>query len=546
MNVVAAVFADFEQTFLGQPSRLEASLAGEPVLRHTLKRLARVRGVERICVVVTEAQLATGQALAAGLSASIPIEVLPLDHGQRPRRGLFRCARKWNLAAWRSGLLGATWFDEYVEPLVVGRVLDHYQAAAALCIEGHQAVVDPALCSAMLEHLAAHRDETDWVFTQAPPGLAGLVLGRQTTRKLLEDTLPVGWRLSYHPELARLDPITKPPCCRVEPEIVARPVRWLADTASGLARLERALQRLGPQADAAALSRWAAQDALDRPDPLPAEVELELTTDYPLPGTTLRPRRHVPRRRLEDFDALQRLAAELGRADLRTVVLAGHGDPLAHPRFGEACRLLREAGVLGLAVESPLVELSDRQIDALVAAQVDVVEVRLDAASRETYRRVHGADKYEQVLANLERLEAARQQRSSPPPLVVCSLTRCAATFDELEEFYDGWIRRRMTAVLRGYNDYCGRLPADTLLATTPLVREPCRRLARCAVLLADGRAVLCSQDVRGEMVIGDWFAQPLAEIWRSDELAAARAAQQGLTFDNFPLCAACDQWHRP
>jgi hypothetical protein len=100
--------------------------------------------------------------------------------------------------------------------------------------------------------------------------------------------------------------------------------------------------------------------------------------------------------------------------------------------------------------------------------------------------------------------------------------------------------------VIRGHNDYGGVLPADSVLSMRPPLRSPCRRLQTRMMLLADGRAVLCSQDVRGETAFGRWGLESLADLWQGAGLGAAREAHSRLTFDNHPLCDRCWEWFRP
>lgn len=547
MNIVAAVFADFAETFLGGESQLLARLGSRSVLGHTLARLMRVEGLERRCVFVRPRdEDAAGSVVSeAGLTGEI--DVLALDDGARPRRRLLRSGRKWNLEGWRGSPLGTTWFDEYVEPLCVGRVLDHYRCAGVLCLDGHQPVLDVGIASQMIAHQRENDAEARLVFTQAPPGIAGILLRRDVTRELLEQQLPVGLLLSYRPEMPQLDPITKPMCLRIAAEVAQTPARLTGDTRRSRELLAAALAELGEDCDARGLSAWLREDGRDHAGSLPAEVELELTTDDPLPETTLRPRGdRVPRRRLEELDAVGRLARQLAAYDDRLLVLGGHGDPLLHPEFAEVCRQVRTAGVCGLAVATPLVELSDPALEALIDAGVDVLEVRLDANSAVTYRVVHNADAFERVLENIERIQAARRRRESAQPLVVCSLTRCAATLGELEAFFDRWIRVTGWAVIHGHNEYGGLLPVDSVLPMRPPVRGPCRRLGARMTLLADGRAVLCSQDVAGQRSLGSWVSQRVGELWCGAALGEARESHSRLVFDDYPLCARCREWFRP
>lgn len=254
----------------------------------------------------------------------------------------------------------------------------------------------------------------------------------------------------------------------------------------------------------------------------------------------------VPHRRLDDLDAIAWLAEQLAEYDDRLVFLGGHGDPLAHLRFAEACRLLRSAGVYGIGVGTPLVELTEENLEALFANEIDVVEVRLDAHSAATYERVHKRDGFARVEANIERIEHLRKHRQAPRPIVVCSLTRSATTLAEMEAFFDGWIRRIGSAVIHGYNDYCSRLPPDSLLAPVPPVGVPCRRLSTRLMLLADGTISLCAQDFWGAVGLGNWTTGSLRGTWTGATLQAVRQSRARLELETLPACVRCTEWFRP
>ncbi|MBP7747990.1 MAG: radical SAM protein [Phycisphaerae bacterium] len=546
MNIVAAVFADFVTGPAGNASALLATVGGRGILARTLLRVARIEGVSARCLFVRARDGDAAAAVVRDAGVEDRIEVLPLDSSPRPRRALLTAARKWNLESWRGGLVGSSWFDEFIDPQAAALVLDHYRCDAVLCIEGHSPVLDVRIATAMVAHTQATEHEAKMVFTQAPPGLAGAVMRREALQDLLEFNIPVGLLLAYRPELAQGDPITQPACYGVPRQVVQTAARFTGDTRRSRELLDMALAELGEDADAAALCEWTQGVGHDRAGALPVEVELELTTADPLPETTLRPRgARVPRREIADLAAVQRLAAELARYDDRLVFLGGHGDPLLHPQFAEVCRILRSAGVYGIGVGTALAELTEEHVAALFDNTVDVVEVRIDAHSPETYRRVHGADLYAQVVANVERLEALRRERKAPEPLVVCSLTRCAATMDELERFYDHWIQKVGSAVITGYNDYGGLLPADTLLRATPDLREPCRRLATRMMLLADGTVALCGQDCGGEVRMGNWVTEGVGAAWGGARLVAVREAHRGLNLESLPICERCAEWSR-
>ncbi|TWT40392.1 Radical SAM superfamily protein [Phycisphaerae bacterium RAS1] len=545
MKIVVAVLADFVASFLGHASRLASELAGRSVIEHTLRRALRVEGATGVALIVTPRDRAAAEAALRASGLESRVQLADIDDGRRPRRGLLRSARKWNLSSWRGGPLGATWFDEFAEPAIAARVLDHFRCEGALLLDGHQAAFDPLLASRMIAHQHEHDAEAPFVFTQAPPGLAGVLLRRGVVRDLLTSDIPLGLLLSYRPEISGGDLITRPACMQIEARVAECSARLTADTRRGLELLERALTELGLDADAVALCAWSSRAGNDRAGPLPIEVEIELTTDDPLPETTLLPRgARVSRRMMDDLSIIDTAARELAQYDDRLIFLAGCGDPMLHPRFADVCRRIRAAGVCGLGVETALLDAPAESVEALFESKVDVLQVRLDAASRETYRRVHGVDRFDQVIRNLELVEEQRRLRSSPQPLIVPSFTRHAATLAELEAFVDRWIHLCGSAVVRGYDTFNGRLPPDTLLPVVPPVRGPCRRLDGRLAIFANADIPLCSRHIAGEVCLGS-AVDGLRGVWGGARLSEARRVWSG-EFTGFPVCRDCREWFRP
>lgn len=544
MKIVAAVFADLSETGLGLPSGLGAELAGQPVLERTLRRVSRIAGLSGRYVLVRGGSCEVVARLLDGAGLADEFEIVE-DTGFRRQQALIRAARKWTLESWRASPLGTTYYDEFADLATAGGLLNHAEADAVLCVDGHQAAVDVEIATAMVSHARDFAHEAPFVFTQAPPGLAGLILSARAIADLLRLDIPFGLLLSYRPEIPQADPITSAMCMHIAPSVEQFAGRLAADTHVARDILARAFAACGPEADALALCRFLAEQRLGRAARLPADVEIELTTEDPLPETTLRPRGpRVPRRHLSDLDAVRRIADELAACDDRAVALGGHGDPLQHPDFPAVCSILRRAGILSVGVVSPLVDCRDAAFDALLSGDVDLIEVQLDAHSRETYRRVHGRDAFDQVRDNIARLEAARADRKSPRPILVPSQTRCEAVLPELEHFHDHWLRAVGSAVIRPHNTFGGRLPPDTLLPTVPPCRSACRRIASRLVLLADGTAAACTQDVDGAAPVGNWHRESLASIWSGSALVQLRNRQEAGLWAELPICASCTAWN--
>lgn len=550
MKINLVVFADFAEDAWGGPAQLLTPLAGQPLLRHTLRRLQRVTGVAQRVLYVRPRDADVAARFLAEARLSEAFTLVAEDAGHRLRQNLARAARRWCPTAWRGNPLGLSWYDEFIDPLTIARVFKRLPCDGLFCFDGAMPLVDPKLADEMLRHLrehtSEHKDECAHVFTQAPPGLTGVVLRPLAIEQLVHWDCPYGLLLSYRPEIAQYDPITSTCCYHVPMQVAQTAARFTGDTRTSRELLTAALETHGPDVDAETLCTWAAP-RLAGPGALPEEIELELTTADPLPESRLRPRgARVPSRAIRDLAAIERLAGEMARYDDRRVYLGGFGDPLLHPAFPQVVRIFVKAGVRALAVATPLVEMSGDAFEVLFDPGVTVLEVFLDAFTAQTYQAVHGRDASPLALTNLQRLEEARATRLSAVPILVPSQTRHAATFHELETFHDYWIQKVGSATLRGHSTFGGLLEPDTLLPITPPVRGACRRLTRRLTLLADGAAVLCDQDAAGRQAVGNWQATPLAEIWQSASMSTARAAHEAQSLAALPLCGSCEQWFRP
>ncbi len=549
MKVIAAVSADFERSVLGTPARLHENLRGETVLRRTLKRVLAAGRVAGVHLVVPAAQGARAAEAAGGLAVRIETH----DAAPVPWGAYVCSARKWALDGWRGGLSGASIFDESLHPWVLEGLARREQADGIVDVPAAACLLDPVLLDAMIEHYEGVHQEVRMTFTQSAPGLSAAIYAPSLLADLVRAVQPIGRTMVYNPADPRRDMIMLP-CFYSPPSEVRRAFgRCLADTGAGLRRVAAILDQVasstgeadGP--DALSVSRWLLAHRLHEPADLPAEVEIELTTDDPLANTTLRPRGSaIEQRGPMDEGLFARLVGELaGRDDLR-VVLGGFGDPLMHPQWPRLVRLCREAGVFAVAVRTPAVHLDEAAVADLIDARVDVLNVLLDAFTAETYRRVHQADHFERVLANVERLIEAHQQRGQAQPLVVCEMIKTAATMDELEPFYDHWVRKVGTAVVVGPSDYAGQWADLAVMNMASPNRTPCERLHSRATVLADGRVLLCDQDFTGRHAVGSLTESSLSALWTEPGMSAARQAHGAGRYDALPLCPSCREWHRP
>ena len=541
MKIIAAIAVDLERSPIGTRSRLADGLLGRPVLRRTVERVIRTKSLADVYVLCPANQAAKVRPLLEGLDVKLETH----DVGPAPYHALVRASRIWGLGGWRGGVGSLCAFDEDLHAPLLDALAKRTGADSLMSIPAAAPVIDSEMLDAMTRHHEENREAARLTFVQAPPGLGAFVINREVLAELVRIGLPPGAIITYQPANPAPDPTGREACYRAPIEVIEAQGRLLCDTDRGTARVRRLLEAGGESFNSLAICNWLSTNEMHRVEALPQEIEIELTTDDAMTDACLlRPRgAAVGRRGPISLDIIRRIIDGIAGDDGLRIVLGGFGDPCRHPQFGEICRLFRQSTAAAIAVRTSGIHMSEANEEALFETPIDLVEVTLDAAGAETYARINGLDAYEAVVSRLERWVSRRTTQQRVLPLIVPSMIKANETLDDLNSFVDTWQRRLGTLLVTGYSHHAGQRPDRAVLATTPPQRDVCRRVFARTLLLADGRLTTCDQDFAGRQSVGNLAETSLQELWQD-----ARALQdiRENTCGQAPLCAKCDQWHRP
>jgi hypothetical protein len=152
-----------------------------------------------------------------------------------------------------------------------------------------------------------------------------------------------------------------------------------------------------------------------------------------------------------------------------------------------------------------------------------------------------GIDGFARVFENLKRLLAAR----TALPLIVPTFTKCRENLEEMEPWYDHWLRVLGTAVITGPTDYAAQIPDHAAADMSPPRRRPCARLQTRMTLHSDGTVPSCEQDVLAKQPMGHARQAGLASTWQNP-LQVLRDDHASNNLQSRPLCSTCKEWHRP
>lgn len=575
-NAVAVVPTNLCTGRLGLPSLVGRELGRGSILAQTLSRLSRVKPISAVVLVHPQDQ--DPQALLQGRQFEKPIHSFVDPGGLTDRYQAKRiAARKWALGAWRGGLGGATCYDELLPVQPWLEAMRHFQADAALIVGADWPLVDPGYCTQVLQLHLENPQAMQWTFTQAPPGLAGIAIGRDLLSQMADQPdATFGRLIGYNPLKPQADPIGRDVCVQVPAPVRSCTHRLVYDTPASASLIDWLVGQLKDGLATASAERIAetlaqltpeAADGLAR---LPQQVTMELTTRRRVDGPVV-PQHHTRIDRPDiDLDTAIGIVQQLGEDRDIVLTLGGLGDALLYEHWERVVLAAHDAGVMGVAIETDLL-VDHSVLERLLAASIDVISVHLNADTAKTYAAVMGgadpAAHFAKVIDNLQWLLNERHRRARPPqsdsqapedspntalgsegasgvPWLVPNLIKTSQTLNDVETFYDRWIHFAGHAVIRPAQAGCGLMPELSPLRMAAPKRVPCRQLMGRLSIHSDGRVARCDQDWLGQASAGHAGETPLAEIWRS--MRSVRQIHEQGRWDELELCRSCHEWHRP
>lgn len=260
----------------------------------------------------------------------------------------------------------------------------------------------------------------------------------------------------------------------------------------------------------------------------------------------------------EIFEAVvNELGAQDERGVLELVGLHFFGDPLMHPRITEmieqiGARLpnLRKLGeqrnpMRGLATSTNALLLTEDKVEPLLDCKLTWLGIAMDATSEMTYRKMHGSERWDLIVANVERLLEANRARPRRLPTIGLQIIETPETAAEIQAFRGRWQHyaedaENVKIVVKPFSTWAGQVEGEGKLSpwffTTPCL-SPWNMLAVCS----DGRVAPCCYDMDCTMSLGKVPEQSLAEIWQAEPVRELRKKLGSGQFRGLRLCRNCD-----
>ncbi|MCP3987271.1 MAG: radical SAM protein [bacterium] len=221
---------------------------------------------------------------------------------------------------------------------------------------------------------------------------------------------------------------------------------------------------------------------------------------------------------------------------------AADGESMLHPNFLDFVEETKASGIGPVDLTTNGMTLDDESIHRLLRAPIDVIDISLDAHSRESYEKVRIRGNFDTVVANLERLIELRDQLNSPTKIMT-SIIRQKEALTEVQAFEEFWGQRVDEVIVRGLNSDLGIVDVSETYFDDDLERWPCHQFWKRVTVNHDGDVRFCVEDWRNTELIGNVLETTIQEIWHSPIYEQLRELHASGRWNDIRMCSKCQDW---
>jgi MoaA/NifB/PqqE/SkfB family radical SAM enzyme len=258
------------------------------------------------------------------------------------------------------------------------------------------------------------------------------------------------------------------------------------------------------------------------------------------------------------WDVYKKAIDEIAENKITLLRYSPSGEALIHPQFLDQVAYAKAKGITpvnlttnGLTLDNPAIEDGKRNraktiLERLLELKIDIIDISLDAATREKYEQIRLRSNYHRVWSNIHRLLYLREKLKAPTKLML-SIIDQPESHDDVETFVKYWTPLVDRVLVRPYIENLGLTPhkPGTIVERVGEVeRWPCPQFWKRVSISPDGSIRFCVVDWLDKTVVGNVKTDSIKELWHSAEYERLRRAHlEGRYGDAHHLCGPCTDW---
>jgi radical SAM protein with 4Fe4S-binding SPASM domain len=266
---------------------------------------------------------------------------------------------------------------------------------------------------------------------------------------------------------------------------------------------------------------------------------------------------NFPRGRMDD-DLFDKVTDEIARQpEVSTFIPMLQNEPFLDKRLFEKIARFKQrtGGRVAVELVTNGAFLTDENIARMRDAELDILDVSLDAINKQTYEKIRVGLDYDAVMAGVERVIAAKLPKTTLHVRMVLQ----RGNVREAKAFARRWRERGVAVFTYMTNDRAGAItdfrarirPTEEELGVAHRIgRAAFRRwIGHCPIpfattnILHDGSMLVCVHDWNRNEVIGNVHDSTIAELWNGDRMKELRRLVSERRYSEVPACQGCSLW---
>jgi len=245
-----------------------------------------------------------------------------------------------------------------------------------------------------------------------------------------------------------------------------------------------------------------------------------------------------------EVDLLKRILHEAYNIGVRRVGLYRTGEMFLCKNISAHIANAKSIGYEYIYADTNGALANHKNLEECIAAGLDSIKFSINAGTRETYKLIHGQDKFDTVISNLKLCYRLKKKLNKKMKLLV-SYVVTRQNENEIEvlrniisEYIDDFmVHPFLASFLSRYNIDCGDL--IPLSIESEKIKLPCRFAFDMINITREGYLTACCVDFNNDLLLVDLNKTSLEEAWTSKNAVSFRKAHIDKTLNGL-LCNNC------
>jgi sulfatase maturation enzyme AslB (radical SAM superfamily) len=246
---------------------------------------------------------------------------------------------------------------------------------------------------------------------------------------------------------------------------------------------------------------------------------------------------HIP------FAVVESIVAQLHNYSKSCLLrFVGDGEPMLHPQLLDMLELARQKTNCVINLTTNGTQLNSVAVDRILQSNIHMLEVSLDALTKDTYETIRCQSDYEKVMGNIFTFISRRKKLKASTKLLV-SFVLQEQNKHELDAFRKFWQSIADFVVIRNLHSANNRVKQDEVQGNVLQYpnRYPCPHLWKRLIVDFKGQIKFCPTDWGKDSVIADVLKDGLAEAWK--RVGTLRNCHRNRIFSDTNICGSCIDW---